>query len=135
MCLWLVLTFAQGTKYDGKAADVWSAGVILFVLLSVPEAHQLIVWFVVNTVVCLFVLQGRLPFDDDNIPRLLAKVRQGQYHMSSRISERGRQILQRMLVVDPTQRITLAELRKVWLGQLWPDDEVRETSASYARKR
>jgi serine/threonine protein kinase len=38
-------------KNNGRLADIWSCGVILFALLT-----------------------GKLPFDDDNIRQLLAKV-------------------------------------------------------------
>jgi BR serine/threonine kinase len=48
----------RGIPYDGRAADIWSCGVILFALLA-----------------------GRLPFTDPSIRNLLVKVKSGQYAM------------------------------------------------------
>ncbi|OUC43703.1 kinase domain protein [Trichinella nativa] len=48
----------RGEKYDGKKADVWSCGVILYALLV-----------------------GALPFDDDNLRHLLEKVKRGVFHI------------------------------------------------------
>lgn len=68
----------RGVKYHGPAADIWSCGVILFALLT-----------------------GTLPFDDDNIRKLLQKVKTGIYALPDYVSADARDLVKRMLVVQP----------------------------------
>eukprot|EP01091_Cochliopodium_minus_P013220 TRINITY_DN4205_c0_g1_i2.p1 TRINITY_DN4205_c0_g1~~TRINITY_DN4205_c0_g1_i2.p1 ORF type:complete len:520 (-),score=176.50 TRINITY_DN4205_c0_g1_i2:100-1659(-) len=78
-----------GSKYDGLEADIWSCGVILFALLV-----------------------GRLPFDNPNVRSLLNKVKTGIFTMPKNLPKSAKDILWRMLAVDPKKRITIAEIKK-----------------------
>ncbi|GMK57787.1 hypothetical protein CspeluHIS016_0406210 [Cutaneotrichosporon spelunceum] len=80
----------SGKLYSGPEIDVWSAGVIMYVLLC-----------------------GKLPFDDDHIPSLFKKIESGRYTMPTHVSKEAQHVLQRMLVVDPVKRATIAEIRKM----------------------
>jgi BR serine/threonine kinase len=55
--------------------------------------------------------QGRLPFDDPSIRNLLTKVKQGRYRMPD-FPEPIQELISRMLTVDPSQRIKIAEIKE-----------------------
>ncbi|KAJ5078623.1 serine/threonine-protein kinase brsk2-like protein [Anaeramoeba ignava] len=78
-----------GIKYNGMKADIWSCGVILFALLA-----------------------GSLPFDDPHVHRLLQKVKSGIYSIPKSFTKLQKDLIQKMLVVDPTKRISLNEIKK-----------------------
>lgn len=81
--------------YVGPEVDVWSFGVVLYVL------------------VC-----GKVPFDDPVVSALHEKIKKGNVEYPSFLSKGCTSLLSRMLVVDPTKRATLAEvLQHPWMNQ------------------
>mmetsp|Transcript_25549 Transcript_25549/g.42029 ORF Transcript_25549/g.42029 Transcript_25549/m.42029 type:complete len:657 (-) Transcript_25549:589-2559(-) len=91
----------MGTKYNGMEADVWSCGVVLYALMT-----------------------GKLPFDDENMQRLLGKVRSGIFTMPAHLDNDAKDLVWRMLTVDPTKRITIEGIKQhPWFQKYLPEGE------------
>ncbi|XP_074302120.1 CBL-interacting serine/threonine-protein kinase 14-like [Silene latifolia] len=73
--------------YFGDKADVWSCGIILFVLTA-----------------------GYLPFNDNNLMRLYKMIYKGEFRCPRWMSGELKHLLKRLLDVNPHTRITIEEI-------------------------
>ncbi|XP_064961999.1 CBL-interacting protein kinase 23-like isoform X1 [Musa acuminata AAA Group] len=73
--------------YDGAMADLWSCGVILFVLMA-----------------------GYLPFEDSNLVSLYKKIFKADFSCPSWISASAKKLIQRILDPNPQTRITIPQV-------------------------
>ena len=77
-----------GKKYNGIDVDIWSSGVVLFAM------------------VC-----GYLPFEDDDNESIYRKVVIGKYDIPQRISKNCKDLIQKILEVNPKKRIKIDEIK------------------------
>ncbi|USP81209.1 uncharacterized protein yc1106_08483 [Curvularia clavata] len=81
----------KSTAYDGAKADVWSCGVVLFVLLT-----------------------GTPPFNysgkDRDLKHLFRDITEARYIMPDTISREAKDLIRRILIPDPEHRISLYEI-------------------------
>ncbi|OHS93266.1 hypothetical protein TRFO_40422 [Tritrichomonas foetus] len=84
----------KGQPYT-RAADIWSAGVLLYSMVS-----------------------GKLPYEDDQVQRLLQKIVYTDVHYPPAMSPTLVDLLKKMLVKSPEQRITLDKIKAhPWFSQ------------------
>jgi 5'-AMP-activated protein kinase catalytic alpha subunit len=87
--------------YNGLKADVWSVGVIMYVLLA-----------------------GYAPFQEDNMASLFIKIKAADFAYPAWFTTQAKALLHRILVVDPEVRVTLTDvLTDPWMttGNAWAD--------------
>ncbi|KAK8535155.1 hypothetical protein V6N12_056685 [Hibiscus sabdariffa] len=75
--------------YDGAAADVWSCGVILFVIMA-----------------------GYLPFDEIDLPTLYKKISAAQFSCPFWFSPEAKSLIKKILDPNPKTRIKIEGIRK-----------------------
>uniref|UniRef100_A0A8B9LAU7 non-specific serine/threonine protein kinase n=1 Tax=Astyanax mexicanus TaxID=7994 RepID=A0A8B9LAU7_ASTMX len=91
----------EGKEYDGPKVDIWSLGVVLYVL------------------VC-----GALPFDGSTLQNLRARVLSGKFRIPFFMSTDCEYLIRHMLVLEPSRRLTMEQICKnKWMRQGDPDPE------------
>ncbi|KAG9456297.1 hypothetical protein H6P81_000805 [Aristolochia fimbriata] len=105
--------------YDGAKADLWSCGVILFVLLA-----------------------GSLPFQDDNIVAMYKKIYRGDFTCPPWFSPEARRLVTKLLDPNPNKRITVSKLVETsWFKKPLPrtlrlrDEEAAEKESKEEEER
>ncbi|OHS99198.1 CAMK family protein kinase [Tritrichomonas foetus] len=96
----------NNVKYDGKKADIWSLGVVLFTMAT-----------------------GALPWTETNQSKLFLQIQEADIHIPSCLSPPLQQLLLMMLCKDPNARPSCEEILNMpWLAE--DEDEVDMRLAS-----
>ncbi|XP_047166990.1 CBL-interacting serine/threonine-protein kinase 10-like isoform X1 [Vigna umbellata] len=84
--------------YDGAKADIWSCGVVLFVLLA-----------------------GYIPFQDPNLMVMYRKISKAEFTCPRWLPRGVRRLLSKMLDPNPNTRISIDEIKQCSWFRKWPN--------------
>lgn len=99
--------------YDGAKADIWSCGVVLFVLLA-----------------------GNLPFYDSNLMELYKKITRAEFKCPNWFPPEVRKLLSRILDPNPSTRVTMAKLMEnYWFRKGYKKIETPESPRGQDRNK
>ena len=81
----------KGEKYNGLNIDIWSSGIILYLMLT-----------------------GLLPFNDNenNINVLYKKIIDGKFNIPNYLSKNAKNLIKKILVTNPRKRIKINDIKK-----------------------
>lgn len=74
-------------SYDPAKVDAWSSGVVLYAMVM-----------------------GYLPFEDTNVHNLYIKIKKGEFKIPDWLSEELKDLLRKVLNVNPVERLSIDEL-------------------------
>ena len=91
----------NGQRYHGLNTDIWSSGVVLFAMVA-----------------------GCLPFEDKHTGRLYEKIRKTEYTMPAGFSDKLKDLIKCILVVDPNKRYNVSDIRAhPWYNLVDPQEK------------
>lgn len=86
----------EGKEYEGPAIDIWSLGVVLYVLVS-----------------------AALPFDGETVHEVRDRVLEGRFRVPYYMSSELEDLIRKILVKNPSQRYTINQIK----GHPWMQKE------------
>ena len=98
----------MGRTYIGPEVDVWSLGIILYVMLC-----------------------GKVPFDDESVRDLQTKIKEADYAINVTLSPPAVELINRIIVRDPAARISINEI----LNSEWVNMGYKTKVETYLGKR
>ena len=79
----------KGIQYHGLDTDIWSSGILLYLMLC-----------------------KSFPFNDKNNSKLYQKILSGKFNLPNYLSNEAKDLLSKLLKVNPIERIKLDEIKK-----------------------